>query len=72
MFQLNSAALMLRLEHRHSDGSWATFEPEPGPHDPANRDPERAWATGQIYVCSVCDEQIRVTGVTDEAGQPRP
>ena len=53
------AELSLRLEHRHSDGSWNDFERTH--HDPADHDPERGWATGQIYSCKACDEQIRVS-----------
>jgi hypothetical protein len=60
---------MLLLEHRHADGSWTPFEPESSPHDPAERDPERAWMAGQIYSCPRCDEQIRVSQVARE-GEP--
>jgi hypothetical protein len=57
------AEMTLRLEHRHNDGSWGTFERVA--HDVAEHDPERSWAKGQaIYECTTCDEQIRVT--TDE------
>ena len=60
MFQLNSAEFLLRLEHRHSDGSWSELEARPSHHDPADLDPERGWANGKIYACPVCDEQVRV------------
>ena len=56
-----------RLQHRHSDGSWSPLEPAPDHHDAAQHDAERAWATGKIYVCTTCDEQVRVvTGEPDE------
>jgi len=72
MFQVNSAAMLLRLEHRHSDGSWSPLEPRPSHHDPADRDPERGWANGRIYACTACDEQIRVTEPSDEPGLSKP
>jgi hypothetical protein len=62
--------LTLRLQHRHSDGSWGSFEPKPSHHDPADHDPEREWASGTIYVCRVCDEEIHVSTV-DDPGDPR-
>ena len=68
MFQLNSATMLL-LEHRHADGIWATMGSRSSAHDPAERDPERGWLTGQIYSCSRCDEQIRVTQVASD-GEP--
>lgn len=50
---------MLRLEHRHDDGSWGTLERTH--HDPADHDPERGWAKGDIiYACTTCDEVVRV------------
>ncbi len=52
------AEMSLRLEHRHSDGSWYEFERTH--HDPADHDPERQWANGEIYTCKACDEQVRV------------
>jgi hypothetical protein len=67
MFQLNSSAMLLRLEHRHSDGSWSSLEPRPSHHDAAEHDPERAWASGQIYACKTCDEQVRVTEAPSES-----
>jgi hypothetical protein len=58
------AGLSLRLEHRHSDGSWSDFERSH--HDPAEHDPERAWSRGEIYVCKTCNEQVRVSALDDE------
>ena len=53
----------LQLEHRHNDGSWGELEPRPSHHDPAAHDPERDWASGTIYVCRTCDEEVRVSVV---------
>jgi hypothetical protein len=55
---INQLAAALRIEHRHSDGTWSAFERSH--HDPADHDPERGWANGHIYSCTTCDEQIRV------------
>jgi hypothetical protein len=71
MFQLNSE-LLLRLEHRHSDGSWSRLEPDTSHHDPAEHDPERGWAKGRIYRCRACDEQVRVIDDTAESGPGTP
>jgi hypothetical protein len=54
------AELNLRFEHRHSDGTIGTFEPEEPPHSPSDHDPERDWASGTIYKCTTCDEEIVV------------
>lgn len=72
MFQLNATAQLLNLEHRHSDGSWSPLEPRPSPHDPAELDPERDWANGQIYVCKSCNEEVRITSRADEGGPAKP
>jgi hypothetical protein len=71
MFQLNSE-LTLRMEHRHNDGSWSGLEPDTSHHDPAEHDPERAWAKGRIYRCTKCDEQVRVIDDASESGPGRP
>lgn len=57
--------LDFRLQHRHGDGSWGTFVPEP--HSPAQNDPERRWGNGRIYVCTSCDEKVVVAPVDEEA-----
>ena len=62
--------LSLGLQHRHSDGSWSPLEPRSS-HDPADHDPEREWASGTIYVCPTCDEQVRVKTIEDKS-KPRP
>jgi hypothetical protein len=72
MFQLGGLEQLVRLEHRHDDGSWGTFEPRPGHLDPADRDPERDWANGQIYACTSCNAEIRVTDPASEGGLVMP
>lgn len=54
------AELNLRFQHRHEDGSMGTFEAEPPHHSPNAHDPERDWASGTIYKCTSCDEEIVV------------
>ncbi len=61
MFQLSGLETVLRLEHRHNDGSWSPLEPRPSHLDPAELDPERDWANGRVYGCASCNEEIRVT-----------
>jgi hypothetical protein len=72
MFQLSGLESVLRLEHRHDDGSWSTFEPRPSHHDAADHDPERDWANGRIYVCTKCNEEIRVADASAEGGPAKP
>jgi hypothetical protein len=72
MFQLNSAEYLLRLEHRHSDGSWSELEPRRSHHDAAEHDPERGWAIGKIFRCRTCDEEVRVVDPATEEGPIRP
>jgi hypothetical protein len=62
------ADLNIRFQHRHSDGTLGTFEPEPDPHSP--HDPEHDWASGTIYRCTTCDEEIIVE--QDEPSTVRP
>jgi hypothetical protein len=58
---------LLRLEHRHSDGSWSRLEARPQHHDATDHDPERTWLEGaQLYVCSTCDEQVVVRNPVDD------
>ena len=57
--------LDFRLQHRHGDGSWGTFEPEP--HSPSEVDAERTWSTGgRIYACTTCDAKVVVAPVDQE------
>ena len=72
MFQLSGLEQALRLEHRHSDGSWSPLEPKRSHHDAAEHDPERDWANGRIYVCTTCSEEVRVSDQASEGGTPRP
>jgi hypothetical protein len=72
MFQLSGAEFLLRLEHRHSDGSWSPLEPQQSHHDPAELDPERAWANGRIYRCPSCAEEVRVVDPATEGGPAKP
>jgi hypothetical protein len=61
------AELTLRVQHRHEDGSWGTFEPAPSHHDPAAHDVEREWANGTLYRCTSCADEIVVGNVDDPA-----
>ena len=63
-----TAEFELRLRHRHNDGSWSELERRQ-PHDAADRDPERDWGSGTIYVCRTCDEQVSVETVPDPTGR---
>jgi hypothetical protein len=62
--------LSLRLQHRHSDGTWGALEPRASHHDSAAHDPERDWATGTIYACTTCDEEVHVATIEDPADPP--
>ena len=64
-----TAELELRLQHRHSDGSWSPLEPR-SPHDAASLDPERGWPNGRLYVCKACDEQVIVEDPADPESEP--
>jgi hypothetical protein len=66
--QSRMAELMVRLEHRHSDGTWETLEPR-AHHDPADHDPEKGWGDGEVYVCPSCDEQVRVRRPDEPSGR---
>ena len=48
----------LRIDHRHSDGSWSRLERRE--HTSVDHDPERSWANSRIYQCTTCDEQVRI------------
>jgi hypothetical protein len=52
----------LRIQHQHNDGSWSELEPEQEPHDPAQLDPEQEWQRGHVYICSKCQERVRIIG----------
>lgn len=70
MDQSRLAEVLLRIEHRHDDGTWGALERRPAHHDVADHDPERAWVDGEIYACSSCDEVVRVH--TREGGVAEP
>jgi hypothetical protein len=59
MFQYGTVAEGLRIQHQHDDGSWAPMEPR-DPHNVAEADPERDWKRGRVYVCTTCEETIRL------------
>ena len=44
----------------HNDGTWGSLERRQEHHDPSAHDPEAGWAEGDLYVCTTCDEQVRV------------
>jgi predicted PP-loop superfamily ATPase len=70
MFQLYGQ--QLRLEHRHSDGTWATLEPETPHHDSAEHDAERGWLQGKIFRCTRCEEEVRVSVEPGTESETRP
>ena len=66
MFYGQPSAALFRVEHQHNDGTWSALQPaEHDPHDPAEKDPERDWDRGHVYVCTSCQERVRVL-------RPRP
>ena len=71
MFQYGIVAGDVRIEHQHADGSWATMEPR-DPHAPAENDPEREWERGRVYVCTVCQEAIRIAEPEGAGGSESP
>ena len=70
MERLRLAELDLRMQHRHNDGTWSTLERRPDHHDAADHDPERDWARGQVYVCTTCDEEVRIALNEGDEGPP--
>jgi hypothetical protein len=52
---------LARLEHHHGGNEYHDMYEVSEPHDSAESDPERNWARGRIYRCSVCEDEIRVT-----------
>jgi len=59
-----------QVQHRHNDGSWGELAPRPEHHDAADVDPEKAWAGGRIYVCTTCDEEVRIIDSRPAPGTP--
>ena len=74
MFQYGAVVEGLRIEHQHSDGSWATMEREEGEEhaDPGQHDPERGWLRGHVYVCRSCGERVRVSGSSEPSAEAPP
>ena len=60
--------LLLDVQHRHSDGSWGTLEPEAS-HDPTEDDPERGWSNSTLFRCKTCEEEVRIRPI-NEPGRP--
>jgi hypothetical protein len=60
----------LRLEHRHSDGTWSPMEP--AHHGQPEHDSERGWLRGLIFRCTTCSEEVAVTQGVQEEGAPDP
>ena len=49
-----------RIQHRHSDGSWGTFEPEAAITTRPSTTRSAPGPKGTIYVCTTCDEKVVV------------
>jgi hypothetical protein len=65
MFQYGPITeIELRVQHQHDDGTWSELEPERehDAHDPAQLDPEQEWQRGHVYICSKCQERVRIIG----------
>jgi len=60
----------LRLEHRHSDGTWSPMEP--AHHGQPEHDSERGWLRGLIFRCTTCSEEVAVTQGVQEEGAADP
>jgi hypothetical protein len=58
----------LRLEHRHTDGTWSPMEP--AHHGEPEHDSERGWLRGLIFRCKTCSEEVAVTQGVQEEGAP--
>jgi hypothetical protein len=49
----------VKLLHRHANGEWMPMAESN--HDPAARDPERAWLRdARLFKCTRCDEEIAI------------
>ena len=60
MDQSRIVEMALRIEHRHSDGSWGELQEERTADSPANHDPERAWGFRRIFRCTSCGDAVTV------------
>jgi len=38
-------------------------------HDAAGSDPEREWDRGHVYICTTCEERVRVIGPAPDAAE---
>ena len=71
MFYGQPSAALFRVEHQHNDGTWSRLQPaEHDPHDAAESDPERDWDRGHVYVCTSCQERVRVLGPRSDDPAP--
>jgi hypothetical protein len=52
---------LARLEHNHGGDEYHDMYEVTSAHDSAESDPERDWARGRIYRCTVCEDEIRVS-----------
>ena len=51
--------LALRIQHRHTDGTWGDARAELGSTTTRPTTiPSGSWATGTIYLCKTCDEEV--------------
>jgi hypothetical protein len=62
---------MLRVQHRHDDGTWADLAEVRPHHDPADHDPERGWGVRRLFRCTSCEETVEVRSAAAEDGEPR-
>jgi len=70
MYYGNPAAALFQIEHQHSDGTWSTLVPAgTDAHDAAGSDPEREWDRGHVYICTTCEERVRVIGPAPDVAE---
>ena len=43
---IGQADFLVRVQHRHNDGTWGELAPQRSHHDAADHDPESDWAKG--------------------------
>ena len=63
MDTLRSREIEYRIEHQHTDGTWAQMALQS--HDSAARDPERGWLRRLVFRCTTCDETAVMSTPTD-------
>jgi hypothetical protein len=59
VFQLSQFELG-RLQHSHGGDDWHDMNEVTPAHDAAESDPERGWASGRVFRCSTCEDEVRV------------